>query len=47
MFINDLEEELILKDVEGLDFDNFRLFLLMYADDIVLFSETVDGLQMG
>ena len=47
MFINDLEEELILKNIEGLDFDYFKLFLLMYADDIVLFSETADGLQNG
>ena len=47
MFFNDLEEELILKNVEGLEFYYFKLFLLMYADDIVLFSEKVDGLQNG
>ena len=47
MIINDLEEELILKNVEGLDFDYLKLFLLIYADDIILFSETVDGLRNG
>ena len=45
IYFNDLEEELISKNVEGLDLENFRLLLLMYADDIVLFSETAEGLQ--
>ena len=35
MFVNDLEEELISKNFEGLDLDNFTLFLLMYVDGIV------------
>ena len=47
MFVNDLEEELISKNFEGLDLDNLRLFLLMYADDIVFLSETAEGLQNG
>ena len=47
MFVNDLEEELIFKNFAGLDLDHFRLFLLMYADDIVLLSETAEGLQNG
>ena len=47
MFINDLEQEMNSKDIAGLDLDYFKLFLLMYADDIVLFSETDEGLQNG
>ena len=47
MLINDLENELIVKSVEGLDLHFLKIFLLMYADDIVLFSETEDGLQSG
>ena len=47
MLINDLENELIVKGVEGLDLYFNKTFLLMYADDIVLFSETEDGLQSG
>ena len=44
MFVNDLENELI---AEGLDLHFIKIFLLMYADDIILFSETEDGLQNG
>ena len=47
MFVNDLEQEMISKDIAGLDLDYFKLFLLMYADDIVLFSETDEGLKNG
>ena len=42
-YVNDLEQEMISKDIAGLDLDYFKLFLLMYADDIVLFSETDEG----
>ena len=47
MYINDLEDELILNNVQGLDLEHFKIFLLMYADDIVVFSETAEGLQNG
>ena len=40
------EEELFfLKNVEGLEFGYIKLFLLLYTDDSMLFSETADGLQ--
>ena len=44
MFVNDLEQELISKDIAGLDLDYCKLFLRMYADDILLFSEIVECL---
>ena len=47
MVINNLEDEFILNNVQGLDLDHFKIFLLMYADDIVVFSETAEGLQNG
>ena len=47
MFINDLEDELIFNNVQGLDLEHFKIFLLMYAEDKVVFSETAEGLQNG
>jgi hypothetical protein len=47
MYLNDLEETLVLKGYEGLDMDMLKLYLLMYADDICLFSKSADGLQQG
>ena len=47
MFVNDLENEQIFKGTEDLDLEFIKIFLLMYADDIILFSETEDGLQNG
>jgi len=32
---------------EGIDLDMFKLFLLFYADDIVIMSETEEGLKLG
>ena len=45
--VNDLEQELISKQIAGIDLDYYKLFLLMYADDIVLFSETEKVFQNG
>lgn len=46
MYLNDLEETLILNGVEGIVIDiNMKLCILLYADDIVLFSKTAEDLQ--
>ena len=45
LFINDIEINLIVKGCIPYEYANISLFLLMYADDLVLFSETVNGLQ--
>ena len=45
MYLNDLEEELSVKGVKGVVIGMFKLFLLLYADDIVLFGETDADLQ--
>ena len=47
MYINDLEKELIQKCAEGIDIGMLKLYLLLYADDIVIFSNTSEGLQKG
>ena len=47
IYLNDLENELILQGTDGFDFGMLKLYLLLYADDIVIFSETMDGLQKG
>lgn len=47
MYLNDLENEFIQKGVEGVDIGMLKVFLLLYADDIVIFSNTMEGLQRG
>ena len=45
MYLNNVEDEFYLNDIEGIDIHHIKLFLLLYADDITLFSETAEGLQ--
>ena len=47
MYINELEKELIQKCAEGIDISMLKLYLLLYADRIVIFSNTSEGLQKG
>jgi len=37
----------MLHDFNGIDLGVLKLFLLLYADDIVIMSETEDGLNQG
>ena len=45
MYVNDFENELINTSCEALFLRDISLFLLLYADDTVLFSESASGLQ--
>ena len=55
LYLNDVEDYFVMNDVIGLENLNndvrdtlgiyFKLFILLYADDTVLISETQDGLQ--
>jgi hypothetical protein len=45
MYVYDFEMSFINADCIPYDCQSLNLFLLMYADDLVLFSETADGLQ--
>ena len=47
LFVNDMEQELKDKGVNGISIDDLKLYLLLYADDSVIFSSTREGLQMG
>ena len=47
MYINDIEDEFYLHGIDGIEVDAIKLFLLLYADDITIFSETAEGLQEG
>ena len=45
LFINDIEIYLIVKGCIPYECANISCVFFMYADDLVLFSETVNGLQ--
>ena len=47
LFVNDMEQALKDKGVNGISIDDLKLYLLLYADDSVIFSSTREGLQMG
>ena len=47
MYLNDIEEHFILNGFERIDLDTFKLFLLLYTDDVVIMSETEEGLKHG
>ena len=37
LFLNDIEEQFINSGIEGLDINMLKIFMLLYADDIVIF----------
>ena len=45
MYLNDLEEELVTKGASGINICMTNLYLLLYADDIILFGKTSEELQ--
>ena len=45
MFVNDCEVQCLTDKCPNIDIQMLNLFLLMYADDMVIFAETPDGLQ--
>ena len=47
LFLNDLEETFATEGYEGLNIDTFKIFMLLYADDIVIFSKNAEELQEG
>jgi len=42
-----LEEMLLLNGYQMIEMNMFKICLLLYTDDIVLFSQTPAGLQIG
>lgn len=47
LYLNDIEEQFINSGIEGIDVDMLKIFLLLYADDIVIFANTPEELQNG
>ena len=47
LFLNDIEEHFFYSGIEGLDLHMFKICMLLYADDIVIFSNTAEELQSG
>ena len=47
MYLNDIGREYILKGAEGVDIGMLKLFLLLYADDINLFANDKENLQLS
>ena len=47
LFLNDIEDKFIHSGFEGLDVDMFKLYMLLYADDIVIFANDAEELQLG
>lgn len=45
MYVNDFENEFIANGIKPYDFGELSLFLLMYADDLVLLAESANELQ--
>ena len=47
MYLNDIEREYILKGAEGIDIGMLKLFLLLHADDKILFANDKENLQLS
>ena len=45
MLLNDLEELFVSEGYDGLDIDMFKIFMLLYADDIMIFFKSAEELQ--
>ena len=45
MYLNDLEQDFIQKSVQGIYVDMLNLYLLLYADDIILLANSAENLQ--
>ena len=46
MFINDMHGNLDINNIDSITVDDLNLFLLLFADDTVLFSYSIDGLEI-
>ena len=45
LYVNDCEMDFINHNCDPIQLKELSLFLIMYADDMVIFSETAEGLQ--
>ena len=47
MFLDDIEDIFIENGLSGINVDMFKLFLILYADDIVKFANSKEELQLS
>ena len=47
MYLNCIEDEFYLNGIAGAGIHHIKHFLLLYADNTRIFSETSEGLQRG
>ena len=45
MFLNDLEDMHTKNGANGIDVYMFKLYMILYADDIILFANSAEDLQ--
>ena len=45
LYLNDIEAQFINSGLDGIDIDMFKIFMLLYADDIVIFANNQEQLQ--
>ena len=45
MFLNDIEDVFFKNGLNSIDVNMFKIFLLLYADDIILFADSKAELQ--
>ena len=45
MFLNDIEDVFMNKGLSGIEVNFFKIVLILYADEIVVFTESNDELQ--
>ena len=47
MYLNDIEQYFYTSGLTDMDIGCVRLFLLLYADDITIFTDNVDWVRQG
>ena len=47
LFLNDIEDQFLRSGLEGIDINMFKVFMLLYADDIVIFANSAEDLQIS
>ena len=45
LYVNDFESEFLKSNCKSFDYIELNIFLLMHKDDMIIFSESVEGLQ--
>ena len=46
LYLNDIEEQFSHSNFDGLEVDMVKIFMLLYADDIVVFAKTSDEFRI-